>query len=100
MRVQEIRDLTLEDLRSQIGEARKELVNLRFQHAMRKLETPHKIKATRRMLSRMLTIEAEKLNGEPETASKKPSKAAGKSEEKIEKKSQENASSEKQDDKE
>ena len=61
MKVQEIRDLTLEDLRTQISDTRKELVNLRFQHAMRKLESTAKMKSTRRMLARMLTIEAEKL---------------------------------------
>lgn len=61
MKVQEIRDLTLEDLKARIGETRKELVDLRFQHALRKLENPAKLKSTRRALSRMLTVEAEML---------------------------------------
>lgn len=63
MKVKEIRDLTMEDLHSKISETRKELVDLRFKHAMRKLESPAKLKSTRRVLSRMLTIEAEMLRG-------------------------------------
>lgn len=78
MKAQEIRDLSLEDLRSQISDTRKELVNLRFQHSMRKLETPHKLKATRRILSRMLTIEAQMLNGETVDVAKKAPKAESK----------------------
>lgn len=70
MKVQELRDLTMEDLRSQISDTRKELVDLRFQHALRKLENTAKLKSTRRRLARMLTVEAEKLQEEtPKTES-------------------------------
>ena len=71
MKVKEMRDLTLEDLHSQISETRKELVDLRFKHAMRKLESPAKLKSARRMLSRMLTVEAEMLRGNSVEAEKK-----------------------------
>lgn len=71
MKVKEMRDLTLEDLQSQISDTRKELVDLRFQHAMRKLESTAKLKSTRRMLSRMLTVEAEMLKTNGVEAEKK-----------------------------
>lgn len=62
MKVKEIRELTLEDLKTRISETRKELVDLRFQHAMRKLENTAKLRTTRRDLSKMLTVEAQMLN--------------------------------------
>ncbi|MBI1271565.1 50S ribosomal protein L29 [bacterium] len=70
MKVKELRELTLEDLKSRISETRKELVDLRFQHAMRKLENTAKLKSTRRSLSRMLTVEAEMLDQANEESSK------------------------------
>ncbi|HMP51494.1 MAG: 50S ribosomal protein L29 [Cyanobacteriota/Melainabacteria group bacterium] len=70
MKVKELRELTLEDLKSRISETRKELVDLRFQHAMRKLENTAKLKSTRRSLSRMLTVEAEMLDQAKEESSK------------------------------
>ena len=60
MRVREIRELTADELTSRIDEARKELVELRFQHAMRKLENTAKLAHTRKRLSRLLTIAHEK----------------------------------------
>jgi large subunit ribosomal protein L29 len=60
VRVHEMRDLSPDDLKAQILEVRKEIVQLRFQLAARKLESPAKLKVARRQLSRLLTIEAEK----------------------------------------
>lgn len=60
MKIQEIRELTADELKARVSETRKELVQLRFQHSMRKLENPAKLSTTRRMLSRLLTIEAQK----------------------------------------
>lgn len=60
MKIQDIRELTTDELTARIAQTRKELVQLRFQHSMRKLENPAKMATTRRMLSRLLTIEAQK----------------------------------------
>lgn len=60
MRVREIRDLTSEELLARIGDTRREIVDLRFQLATRKLESPAKLRQARQRLSRLLTIQTEK----------------------------------------
>lgn len=59
MRVREMRELSAEELTTRITDARKELIELRFQHASRKLENPSKLRLTRKRLARMLTIQGE-----------------------------------------
>lgn len=60
MRVREIRDLSGDELKARIDETRKEIVELRFHLAARKLENPAKLRQTRKRLARLLTIETEK----------------------------------------
>ncbi|OPZ91852.1 MAG: 50S ribosomal protein L29 [bacterium ADurb.Bin425] len=60
MKVKELRELSKEELTGRIDEARKSLVELRFQLAMRKLENPARIRTTKRELAQMLTIMTEK----------------------------------------
>ncbi|HEY9787337.1 MAG TPA: 50S ribosomal protein L29 [Candidatus Obscuribacterales bacterium] len=59
MRVREMRELTLEEVKTRIDETRKEIVELRFQLAVRKLESPAKLRTARRKLARLLTIQGE-----------------------------------------
>lgn len=63
MKVADIRELTAEEITTQISEARKELVGFRFQQSMRKLESTARIKATKQKLARLLTIQTEKEKG-------------------------------------
>ncbi|MBX9940371.1 MAG: 50S ribosomal protein L29 [Candidatus Obscuribacterales bacterium] len=60
MKVKELRELSKEELTGRIDEARKSLVELRFQLAMRKLENPARIRTTKKELAQMLTIMTEK----------------------------------------
>jgi large subunit ribosomal protein L29 len=60
MKVKEIREFTGEELEARIKETRKQIVELRFQHALHKLENPAKLPVTRKVLSRLLTIQTEK----------------------------------------
>lgn len=60
MRVREMRELSAEEIRTRIDESRKELIELRFQHAARKLENPAKLRLTRKRLAKLLSIETEK----------------------------------------
>lgn len=60
MKVNEIRDLAPEELLTRISDTRKELVDLRFQLAARKLESTSKLREARKMLSRLLTIQTQK----------------------------------------
>ncbi len=58
--VKEARDLSDSELAEQIITAKKELFELRFQKATRKLEKPHLFKHTRHRLSQLLTVENER----------------------------------------
>ncbi len=62
MRIKEIRELSGPELQSKVVETRREIVELRFQQAMRKLENPAKLRLARKKLSRLLTIETQKNN--------------------------------------
>ena len=64
MKVKEIRELNNEEINSRIGDARKSIVDLRFQLAMRKLESPAKLRTARKLLAQLLTIQNEKLDAE------------------------------------
>lgn len=59
MKTKEIRELSDEELQAKTAETRKEIMELRFQHATRKLESPMKLRMARRKLARMRTIETE-----------------------------------------
>jgi len=50
-----VRDLSDEDLAVRFRDTRKELFNLRFQHATGQLDNPHKLNVTRREIARLLT---------------------------------------------
>jgi ribosomal protein L29 len=59
MKVREMRDLSPEDVNAAINDTRKEMVELRFQMAAHKLESPARLRLARRQLSRLLTIQTE-----------------------------------------
>lgn len=60
MKAKQVRELSEEDLAVQLRERRKELFNLRFQHATGQLDDPHKLSITRREIARLLTIQGER----------------------------------------
>lgn len=64
MKVAEIKDLSADELNARITDTRKEIVDLRFQLGARKLEKPHKIRDARKLLSRLLTVQTQKVNDE------------------------------------
>lgn len=64
MKVREIRELNHDDIKTRIEDTRKSLVELRFQLAMRKLESPAKLRQARKTLARLLTIQTEKTDAE------------------------------------
>jgi len=61
MKVQDIRELSAEETQAHIADARKQIVELRFQLALRKLESPARIRSAKKLLAQLLTIEHEKL---------------------------------------
>jgi len=56
MKVNEIRDLTTEELSVKLGELKAELFNLRFQNATNQLENPVKIADVKKSIARVMTI--------------------------------------------
>ena len=60
MKATEIRAMTIEELDAKLAELKKELFNLRFQHAINQLENPHRIEDVKRDIARVMTILHEK----------------------------------------
>ena len=60
MKVTELRDMTADQLQAKLKELKSELFNLRFQHAINQLETPHKISDVKKDIARVMTVLQEK----------------------------------------
>lgn len=71
MRLREMRELSRDEIQAKIGDTRKELLDLRFQFAARKLESTAKLRTTRKRLARLLTIQTEAERNLEKTAAKK-----------------------------
>jgi len=62
MKINEIKELTTEELNTKINDAKAELFNLRFQQATGNLEKPSRIGDLRKQVARMKTILRERNN--------------------------------------
>ena len=62
MKAAELRNMTSEELEAKLQELKKELFNLRFQHAINQLDNPHKITEVKRDIARVLTVINENKN--------------------------------------
>ena len=60
MKVNEIRDMSATELESTLMQLKKDLFNLRMQHATNHLDNPNKISAVRRDIARVKTVIREK----------------------------------------
>jgi len=60
LKAEQLRELSDEELTTRLRDSRKELFNLRFQHATGQLDDPHRLNLTRREIARLLTIQAER----------------------------------------
>ncbi len=56
MKAAEVRELDVEELQRQVAQTRRELFNLRFQHATGQLENTGQLKEVRRNIARLLTV--------------------------------------------
>lgn len=59
-KIQEVRELTDEQLAAEIVSTKKQLFDLRLKQATQQLETPHLFKHTRHRLAQLLTVETER----------------------------------------
>ena len=62
MRATELRNMTAEELNGKLKlvDLKKELFNLRFQHAINQLDNPHKIEDVKKDIARVMTVLHEK----------------------------------------
>ncbi|EDY39462.1 ribosomal protein L29 [Cyanobium sp. PCC 7001] len=58
--ITDVRKLTDVDITEQIDATRRELFDLRFQQATRRLENPHRFKKARIKLAHLLTVQNER----------------------------------------
>lgn len=59
MKINEIRDLSADELAAKLKELKEELFNLRFQHATGQLENPMRLRQVKKSIARIKTIQAE-----------------------------------------
>lgn len=60
MRIAELRNLTVDELKVKEDDLRKELFNLKFQSVTGEIQNPMRIRAVRKEIARILTIVTEK----------------------------------------
>ncbi len=60
MKAAELRKMTSEELEAKLQELKKELFNLRFQHAINQLDNPHQISEVKHDIARVMTVLNEK----------------------------------------
>ncbi len=59
-KINEYREMTVENLKVEIKELKKELFKLRFQHAMNGLDNPNRIKEVKRNIAKINTVISER----------------------------------------
>lgn len=64
MKASEIRDMTAPELDNKLADLKKELFNLRFQHAINQLDNPARLKAVKKDIARVKTIMLERSQSE------------------------------------
>ena len=60
MKVKEVRELSAQELSAKLGDLKKDLFNLRLQHAINQLDNPQKIVEDKRDTARVKTVLREK----------------------------------------
>ena len=60
MKATELRAMSEADLSEKLADLKKELFNLRFQHAINQLDNPHKIADVKKDIARVMTVLGEK----------------------------------------
>ena len=60
MKINEIRDLSAQEINDKIQDLKEELFNLRFQLAINQLDKPHKITEVKHDIARVMTVLREK----------------------------------------
>ena len=56
MKTKEIREMSLEELKTKLSDSKAELFNLRLQLAVNQLDNPMRIKAVKKDIARIMTV--------------------------------------------
>ena len=56
MKTKEIREMSLEELKTKLSDSKAELFNLRFQLAVNQLDNPMRINAVKKDIARIMTV--------------------------------------------
>ena len=56
MKIQDIRELSAQELEDKVKNLKQELFNLRFQHAVNQLENPKRLQAVKKDIARVKTF--------------------------------------------
>ena len=56
MKIQDIRDLSTQELEDKIKDLKEELFNLRFQNATKQLDNPQRIVEVKKTIAKILTV--------------------------------------------
>ena len=75
MKMNEVRELTVDELNQKINEARKGLFDARFKHSLHQLENTAELRQLKHRIAQMQTALKEK--AQPQETKQKPKKAAG-----------------------
>ena len=59
VKINDIRDLSADELAAKLKELKEELFNLRFQHATGQLDNPMRLRQVKKSIARIKTIQAE-----------------------------------------
>ena len=60
MKIREIRELSVDELKGKVTDLQDQVFRLRIQKAMGQLDAPHKVRAVRRELARVKTVLTER----------------------------------------
>ncbi len=56
MKANKVREMNAEELKNKLNDLKKELFNLKFQHATNQLDNPQRIAATKKDIARVNTV--------------------------------------------
>jgi large subunit ribosomal protein L29 len=76
MKVTELKEMTLEELRSREQQLAEEIAQMRLQLSVKRLDNPLKIRATKRDLARVKTVIGERVRAGEASGSPAPKKQA------------------------
>ncbi|MFN3742638.1 MAG: 50S ribosomal protein L29 [Anaerolineales bacterium] len=69
MKLEEIRKMSIEEIRAKLADTREELMKFRFQHSLGQLTDTSRLRLLRRDIARLETILREKLRAEGKVSS-------------------------------